>query len=203
MGQKTIKPIIINELSEKKEEVLKLAKKVAKNLVSISFTENSTNSEFATILEESGPPFKSERFIVVIGAGTSHNAIKNIPLGYCASKKLKTYFNLLSKNDLDAQIANCETEYDAKPIDYPKKISGKFCREIYRTGIEKGNEEIAKLFAQDIEELSQVYRLEKTDFETILLAISKYYPREIYDKLKDISNFRYYPVQYLTKRAST
>ncbi len=47
------------------------------------------------------------------------------------------------------------------------------------------------LIDEEIEKLSRVYRLEKNDFETILLAIHKFHPKELVDELKSIYSKRY------------
>jgi predicted transcriptional regulator len=61
--------------------------------------------------------------------------------------------------------------------------------------LEQQNEEIKKLIEREIIKLSQVYRLNKDDFETKLLAISKF-SNDLYDQLKEIYNYRFYPSQF-------
>ncbi len=136
-----------------------LATKLARNLVSISFKAGvETRNAAKEILALQKINFKPERFIVVVGAGSSKHANKQIPLGQEAIKKLKKDYNL------DSTVEN--------------KI---------------GFQGIRKLFKDEIEELSQVYRLEKNDFETVLLALSKYFPKDIYEKLATYYGYRYYP----------
>jgi hypothetical protein len=74
-----------------------LATKLAKNLFSISFKAGTETRDAAKeILSYPEINFKSERFIVVVGAGASKHANKNIPLGKEAIEKLKKDYNIES-----------------------------------------------------------------------------------------------------------
>jgi hypothetical protein len=151
---------IRNQMKESSEKAISdLATKLARNLFSISFKAGTEIRNAAKeILAFPEINFKPERFIVVVGAGSSKHANKNIPLGQEAIKKLKKDYNIES-------ISENKTVF----------------------------QEIEKLFQDEIEELSQVYRLEKDDFETVLLALSKYFPKDIYEKLANYYGYRYYP----------
>ena len=54
-------------------------------------------------------------------------------------------------------------------------------------------ENISDLVDNEIDKLSTVYRLEPEDFETILLAISKFRPKKLVDELVTLYNHKYYP----------
>ena len=143
----------------KEKAIDDLATKLAINLVSISFKAGvETRNAAKEILALQNINFNPERFIVVVGAGSSKHANKQIPLGKEAIAKLIKDYNL------DSSIKN-----------------------------NIGDQEIRKLFKDEIEELSQVYRLKKNDFETVLLAISEYFPKDIYEKLATYYGYRYYP----------
>ena len=90
------------------------------------------------------------RYIVVVGAGASHDALKNLKLGRDAGNELINHFKRKSKI-----------------------VSG--------------------LITEEIERLENVYQLNKNDFETKLLAISKFFSKEVKKKLSELYNFRYYP----------
>lgn len=155
-----IMPQKINTKTKKDRLIDTLATKLARNLISISFSDPDSTEAASVVLNNPNERNGSERFIVVIGAGASKHANEAIPLGREAIDILKGNYNIGSANGKQKK---------------------------------NWNKELNKLYNNEIEELSQVYRLDKNDFETVLLALSKYYPKDIYDKLATYYGYRYYP----------
>lgn len=86
------------------------------------------------------------RNIVIVGAGASHNACKEIKLAKQAGEHLIGQFSKI-KDLIDGEIKN----------------------------------------------LSRIYQLKEDDFETKLLAINKFLPKELKKELKELYDHRYYP----------
>lgn len=77
--------------------IKELAEKFAYNLLSISFEDDDVLKEAikeVTNNESISPKHKKERFIAVIGAGTSYNANNYIPLGFKASEILMNHYRI-------------------------------------------------------------------------------------------------------------
>ncbi len=166
--------------------IMELSEKLARNLVSISFKDNHISAAQEILIGANSNIPDLERFIVVIGTGTSKHAHQHVPLGKDASHELKKKF-------LDGELEVPFETLERQGLNEKEQ-------QIYADGIKIGREKakiiIKKLFEDELDELSQVYKLDKEDFETNLLAISKYYPKKLIDELATLINFRYYPDKF-------
>lgn len=110
--------------------------------------ENKHRAAYENILVNSSPKrsYPFSRNIVIVGAGGSHNACKEIKLAKQAGEHLLGQFSKI-KDLIDSEIKN----------------------------------------------LSRIYQLKEDDFETKLLAINKFYPKDLKKELRDLYDHRYYP----------
>ena len=133
-----------------------LAEKLAMNSVNVSLWDiiKAEKDVYQRVFKSSTLSRKiidcPERFIIVVGAGASHNAFNELQLGSIAAENLKKHF---------------------------QGMLG----------------EKSKLIDEELKRLERVFRLNKKDFETILLAISKFFPVELKQEISERYKHKYYP----------
>jgi len=146
----------MNESIDVKEiNIKELANLLAVNHITNSVI-NHDDNDINTIL--SGTPTKNvkknydkyKRFILIVGAGCSFNALSSLSLANKASNSIKE---------------TIKADYKSIMFD--------------------------KLYKRELDRLSEAYKLDKSDFETVLLALNRFFPETVIRELIKKYNKKY------------